>query len=74
MPFKFAWILTGVLETIFRILNIKSPYTKVTVCIVGRNLNADSSKTRKQLGWKTQVSYSEGMEKIKEWILKTYHI
>jgi dihydroflavonol-4-reductase len=74
MPFKFAWILTGILESIFRLFNIKSPYTKVTIGIVGRDLSVDSSKARKELGWKTSVSYEDGMKIIKEWIKKTYKV
>jgi nucleoside-diphosphate-sugar epimerase len=73
LPFKFAWVMTGILEFIFRVLNIKSPYTKVTIGLVGRDLSVDSSKARKELGWKTRVSYEEGMEKIKKWIKETYN-
>ncbi len=74
MPFKFAWVLTGILETIFRLLNIKSPYTKVTIGLVGRDLSVNSSKARSQLGWKTRVSYEQGMTKIKNWIKEFYKI
>ncbi len=74
MPFKIAWVLTGVLEAIFRFLNIKSPYTKVTIGIIGRDLSVDSSKARQELGWKTKISYSEGMKRIKEWIKVTYNV
>ena len=74
LPFKLAWVLTGILEALFRLFNVKSPYTKVTMGIVGRDLSVDSSKARKELGWKTRVPYSEGMEKIKEWIKVTYNV
>jgi nucleoside-diphosphate-sugar epimerase len=38
--------------------------------MIGRNNDLDTSKARRELGWKARVSYDEAKERIRDWMMQ----
>ncbi len=68
IPFFLAWRLGTIFELFLTPFNIRPPITRLSVGVMGRNNDVDNSKAKKELGWETKISYSEGMEKITLWM------
>ncbi|TFG38229.1 MAG: NAD-dependent epimerase/dehydratase family protein [Syntrophobacterales bacterium] len=71
IPFKAAWTMGSILEKILTPLHIRPPVTRLAAGVMGRDNDVDTSLAQKELGWKTNVSYEEAMEKIRQWVLET---
>jgi len=39
---------------------------------MGRDNDVDNKKAKKELGWKTRVSYEQAMENIGAWVKKNF--
>lgn len=70
IPYSVAWPIAVVAEKLFTPLGLRPPATRLAMAIMGRDNDVDTSKAQKELGWQTQISYSEAMEKIGEWVRK----
>ena len=68
IPFAVAWPLAGLIGGVASIFGLKTSLTRHSVAMMGRNNDLDTSKARRELGWKTRVSYDEAKERIREWM------
>ena len=68
IPFAVAWPLAGLIGGAASIFGLKTSLTRHSVAMIGRNNDLDTSKARRELGWKTRVSYDEAKERIREWL------
>jgi nucleoside-diphosphate-sugar epimerase len=71
---KLAWILSGIVEGLYAPFNVRPPATRAAVAIMGRDLDVDNTRAKKELGWKTRISYEEAMKTISAWIKEHYLI
>ncbi|MFP4446174.1 MAG: NAD-dependent epimerase/dehydratase family protein [Desulfosudaceae bacterium] len=68
LPFRPAWLMGAVSETVSRPFNIRPMVTRHAVGLMGRDNDVDTSKAVRELGWKTRVSYDEAMNEIGRWV------
>jgi 2-alkyl-3-oxoalkanoate reductase len=72
LPFRLAWIIARILEPILNPLRLRPPLTRLAVAVMGRDNDVDCSLAKKDLGWKTRVTYEEAKIKIGNWVRETY--
>ena len=72
IPFRAAWTLGAVCETIFTPLGIRPPVTRLAAGVMGKNNNVDARRAREELGWRTMVSQDQAMEEIAAWAREEY--
>ncbi len=72
LPFRVAWGAATVLEGISNIFRLRSPLTRLAVGIMGRDNDFDTSRARKELGWRTTVPYESAMRSIGDWVIKNF--
>ena len=70
IPFGVAWQLAGLIGGVTSILGMKASLTRHNMAMMGRNNDLDTSKARRELGWKTRVSYDEAKERIRDWMIQ----
>jgi nucleoside-diphosphate-sugar epimerase len=70
LPFPLAWGLGHVMETLFTPLGLRPPVTRLAAGLMGRDNHVDTSKSQKELGWRTRVSYPQAMQHIGEYVKK----
>ncbi len=68
IPFKLAWIAGSISEKLYAPFHARPMATRHTVGMMGRDLDVDNTKAKKELGWKTRISYEEAMKTIEAWI------
>jgi len=68
IPFGVAWPLAGLIGGASSIFGMKASLTRHNVAMMGRNNDLDTSKARRELGWKTRILYDEAKERIREWM------
>jgi len=69
-PFRLAYTIATIAEFIFPIFGKAPPLAKKSVQATGTNRTVSTEKARKELGWRSDISYPESMRRIKEWVLK----
>ena len=70
IPFAVAWPLAGLIGGATSMFGWKTSLTRHSVAMMGRNNDLDTSKARRELGWKTRVSYDEAKERIRDWMIQ----
>jgi nucleoside-diphosphate-sugar epimerase len=70
VPYSVAWFMGAITEKILTPIGIRPPITRLAAAIMGRNNDVDNTKAKKELGWKTRVSYEDAMKEIREYVLK----
>jgi nucleoside-diphosphate-sugar epimerase len=70
IPFGVAWPLSGLIGGVASIFGWKTSLTRHSIALMGRNNDLDTSKARRELGWKTRVSYDEAKERIRDWMIQ----
>jgi nucleoside-diphosphate-sugar epimerase len=68
IPFPLAWGLGHVMETLCTPLGLRPPVTRLAAGLMGRDNHVDTSRSQKELGWRTRVSYAEAMNQIGEYV------
>jgi 2-alkyl-3-oxoalkanoate reductase len=70
VPYKVAYGFAFVLECIGHALKLKKPpmVTRYAVWLMGRRCFFSADKARRELGWKSTVSYEEGVKKTVAWL------
>ena len=68
VPFRLAWTAAAVSEMLYAPFHKRPPATRAAVAIMGRDLDVDTAKAKKELGWKTRVTYEQAMATIEAWI------
>jgi 2-alkyl-3-oxoalkanoate reductase len=72
LPFSAVWALGSLLETVCNPLGLRPPMTRLMAGITGRNNDVSTKSARQLLGWESRVSYEEAMERIKDWVERSY--
>ena len=65
-----AWHLAGLTGGVTSTFGWKTSATRHNVAMMGRNNDLDTSKARRELGWKTRVSYNEAKQRIRDWMIQ----
>ena len=70
VPYKIAYNVAFLLEIIGHLFHLKKPpmVTRYAVWLMGRRCFFSAEKARQQLGWKSTVSYEEGVKKTIAWL------
>jgi nucleoside-diphosphate-sugar epimerase len=72
LPFPLAWALGHLLETLCLPLGLRPPVTRLAAAIMGRDNHVDTSKARRELGWRTRLSYAEAMGQIGRYVKEAF--
>jgi nucleoside-diphosphate-sugar epimerase len=72
IPYRTARMAAWVCDMVFTPLNIRPPVSRMSVDIMGRDMDVDNTLAKEELGWKTTVSYPEAMLKIGPWVKEHY--
>jgi nucleoside-diphosphate-sugar epimerase len=67
-PFRLAYTIASAAEIIFPLFGKAPPLAKKSVQATGTNRTVSTQKARTELGWRSDISYSESMKSIKEWV------
>jgi nucleoside-diphosphate-sugar epimerase len=70
VPYSIAWFMGSVAEKLLTPLGIRPPVTRLAAASMGRNNDVDNTKAKKELGWKTRVTYEAAMAEIREYVVK----
>ncbi len=70
VPYKVAYKVAYLLECVGHALRLKKPpmITRYAVWLMGRRCFFSAEKARRELGWKSTVSYEEGVKKTIAWL------
>lgn len=68
LPRGFAFTLAGIVESIWSSLHIKAapPITRMVVKMMGEEVTLSDSKARQELGYSGQISFEEGIRRMRE--------
>ena len=72
IPFKPAWIMGSFLEKLLTPLGIRPPMTRLAAGVMGKNNDVDSTRSKRELGWKSRVPLDQAMKEIEEWVYTDY--
>jgi nucleoside-diphosphate-sugar epimerase len=72
IPFSLAWRLGRVLEAVLSPFGIRPPLTRLAAGVMGRNLDVDTTRARKELGWTGRVSEAQALAEIERWVREVY--
>jgi nucleoside-diphosphate-sugar epimerase len=72
IPFSAAWRLGGVLEAVLSPLGVRPPITRLAAGVMGRNLDVDTTRAKKELGWTGAVGEARAMAEIERWVREVY--
>jgi nucleoside-diphosphate-sugar epimerase len=70
VPYKVAYNAAFMLEIFGHTFKWKKPpmITRYAVWLMGRRCYFSAEKARRELGWKSTVSYDEGVKKTVAWL------
>jgi nucleoside-diphosphate-sugar epimerase len=60
--------LAGLIGGPASIFGLKTSLTRHNAAMMGRNNDLDTSKARRELGWKTRIPYDEAKQRIRKWM------
>jgi nucleoside-diphosphate-sugar epimerase len=72
LPYRFVRPLGALCEFVCNPLGIRPPVSRLSMDILGRDNDVDTTLARTELMWKTTVPYPEAMENIGAWVKETY--
>ncbi len=72
IPYRIARPAAWLCDMILTPLHIRPPLTRMTVDIMGRDLDVDNSLAKQELGWKTRVTYPQALAVIGPWVKERY--
>ncbi len=72
VPYKLAYHIAFLLECLYRLFRSKKPplITRYLVWLIGRRCFFETKKAREQLGWKSTISYEDGIPAAVEHYLR----
>lgn len=68
LSYRQAYAVATVVEYLFMPFNIRPPFTRFAVTVIGQENHVDSSRAREELGWKTRVPWDEVWAEIEEYV------
>jgi 2-alkyl-3-oxoalkanoate reductase len=72
LPFSAAWKLGAALEVLLSPLGVRPPLTRLAAGVMGKNLDVDTTRARKELGWKSRIGEAEALAEIERWVREVY--
>ena len=66
-PYALAWPLGAFLEGMLTPLGLRPPLTRLTAGVLGRDNDVDNSRAKRELGWRTRITYEQAMSDILAW-------
>ena len=71
IPYKLGYIISGFMELIFKIIRSKKApvLTRFAVAALSGNRSYSILRAKKDLGYETVISYTEGMKRLREWVI-----
>ncbi|HPR53489.1 MAG TPA: NAD-dependent epimerase/dehydratase family protein [Deltaproteobacteria bacterium] len=72
IPYLPASIAGRFMDLVCTPLGIRPPISRMSVDIVGRDNDVDTSLAKDELEWRTRVAYPEAMEHIGAWVRQNY--
>ncbi len=74
VSFRQAYALAAVVEYLFMPFNVRPPFTRYAVTLLGQENHVDASRAREELGWKTRVPWEEVWSEIEEYVRKEFPV
>ncbi len=72
LPLGLALGIAWFCEAVCKPFGLRPPLTRFSVYITGRDYDVDTALARKELGWKTRISYGEARERTGKWVREVY--
>ncbi len=72
MPFRVAWLLGAIFESLLSPVGIRPPITRPAAGVMGLDNEVDSRLARLELGWESRIPQDQAMERIKSWVETCY--
>lgn len=69
IPFGIAYALASAAEFIFPLFGKHPPLAKKSAKATGTNRTVTTKKARTELGWTSDISYDQSMQRIKDWVI-----
>ena len=71
IPYKLGYTIALLLELIYKLIGSKKPpvLTRFAVAALSGNRSYSILRAKKDLGYEPVVSYSEGMDRLREWVI-----
>lgn len=74
VSFRQAYALATVVEYLFMPFNVRPPFTRYAVTLLGQENHVDASRARQELGWKTRVPWEEVWVEIEEFVRREFPV
>ncbi len=74
VSFRQAYALAAIVEYLFLPFNIRPPFTRYAVTLLGQENHVDASRARSELGWKTRVPWEDVWAEIEEFVKKEFPV
>ena len=70
VPYRLAYLTGWAMEKLYGVLPIKGRplLTRMAAELFGTNQGFPINKARRELGYKTEVDFDEGMNKVEVWL------
>lgn len=65
---RLAFAISALLEAGTRLGVIRTPVNRAAVTLMSSDQVVDSSRIRRELGWKSEVTLAEGVRRTREWV------
>lgn len=72
IPFRAAWIIGYMLEIVLTPCNIRPPMTRLAAGVLGKNLDINNSRAKRELHWESRTTLDKAMNAIEEWVREHY--
>ena len=71
IPYKLGYFIAMFMELIYKIIRSKTPpvLTRFAVAALSGTRSYSILRAKKDLNYETVISYSEGMERLREWVI-----
>jgi len=71
IPYKIGYLIALFLELIYKLIRSQKPpvLTRFAVAALSGNRSYSILRARKDLGFESVISYSEGMNRLREWVV-----
>lgn len=72
ISYKQAYAIATLVELLFMPFNVRPPFTRYAVSIIGQENHVDSSRAREELGWMTRVPWEDVWSQIEDYVKREY--
>ncbi|HQP30358.1 MAG TPA: NAD-dependent epimerase/dehydratase family protein [Deltaproteobacteria bacterium] len=72
VPYPVARAAAWACDMVCTPLGIRPPGSRLSIDVTGRDMDVDNTLAKRELGWRTKVSYTEAMDDIAAWVREHY--